>query len=130
VARERPAAHHGVIDRSPAVGHPRERNVSFYSSHTAAAFAVASSMTTVSYLRGYEGAPYVAVVGGALSTGIGLLRIAADMHWATDVLVGASAGTLVGVSVPLLLHARTERSVTLVPAVGRRFSGFELRGSF
>jgi membrane-associated phospholipid phosphatase len=130
LARERPAAHHGVLERSPAVGRPGERNVSFYSSHTAAAFAVASSVTTVSYLRGYESAPYVAVIGGVLGVGVGVLRIAADMHWATDTLVGAGAGTLVGVSVPLLLHGRRARAVTLVPAVGRRCSGFELHGSF
>jgi membrane-associated phospholipid phosphatase len=130
VARERPAAHHGAFDRSPAVGRPEERYVSFFSSHTAAAFAAASSVVTVSYLRGYESAPYVAAIGGALSVGVGLLRIAADMHWATDTLVGAGAGTLAGVSVPLLLHGRKERSVTLVPALGRRFSGLEISGSF
>lgn len=130
VARERPAQHHGVLERSPAAEHPRERHLSFYSSHTAAAFAVASSATTVSYLRGYAGAPYVAVIGGAFGVGVGALRIAADMHWATDVLVGAGVGTLVGVSVPLLLHRREEAPFSLVPAVGRRFAGLDLRGTF
>jgi membrane-associated phospholipid phosphatase len=30
----------------------------------------------------------------------------ADKHYLTDVLVGAAAGTLFGVGVPLLLHGR------------------------
>jgi membrane-associated phospholipid phosphatase len=130
VARRRPAEHHGALARSPAAGHRRERYLSFYSSHTAATFAVASSATTVSYLRGYAGAPYVAVAGGLLGAGVGALRIAADMHWATDVLAGAGLGTLAGVSVPLLLHRRAESTVMLLPAVGRRFAGLDVQGSF
>jgi membrane-associated phospholipid phosphatase len=130
IARERPAEHHGELGRSPAAEHPRERYLSFYSSHTAAAFAVASSVTTLSYLRGYASAPYVAGIGGALGVGVGVLRIASDMHWATDVLAGAGVGTLVGASVPLLLHRRTDSSLMLLPAVGRRQAGLDIRGSF
>jgi membrane-associated phospholipid phosphatase len=130
VARERPAEHHGALSRSPAADRPSERYVSFYSSHTAAAFAVASSATTVSYLRGYASAPYVAVVGGAFGVGVSVLRIAADMHWASDVLAGAAAGTLIGTAVPLLLHRRAESSLSLVPAVGRGFTGLHARGAF
>jgi membrane-associated phospholipid phosphatase len=130
IARERPAAHHGELARGPAAKHPRERYLSFYSSHAAAAFAAVSSVTSVSYLRGYDSAPYVALAGGVLGAGVGVLRIAADMHWATDVLVGAGVGTLVGMSVPLLLHRRTETSLTLVPVVGAGRAGIDVRGSF
>jgi membrane-associated phospholipid phosphatase len=130
IARERPAAHHGELERSPAVKHPRERYLSFYSSHAAASFAAVSSVTTVSYLRGYDSAPYVALAGGALGASVAVLRIAADMHWATDVLVGAGVGTLVGASVPLLLHRRAETSLTLVPVVGRGHARLDLRAVF
>lgn len=129
-ARERPAEHHGALSRSPAAQHPGERYLSFYSSHAAAAFAVASSATTVSYLRGYSSAPYVAVLSGGLAAGVGVLRIAADMHWATDVLVGAGMGTLAGVSVPLLLHQREPGSFGVAPSVGRRSGGLVVSGSF
>jgi membrane-associated phospholipid phosphatase len=129
VARQRPAELHGERYRSPAADHPSERYVSFYSSHTAVAFAVASSATTVSYLRGYAGAPYVAVFGAGIGVGVGLLRIAADMHWATDVLAGAGVGTLIGTAVPLLLHRRAESAVSIVPSFGRGFAGLDVRGS-
>lgn len=129
-ARERPAEHHGVRSRSPAREHPDERYLSFYSSHTAVAFAVASSVTTVSYLRGYASAPAVACFGGGLAVGVGLLRIAADMHWATDVLVGAGVGTLAGVAVPLALHGREARSLMVVPTVERGGGGLAAYGSF
>ncbi|HET9554449.1 MAG TPA: hypothetical protein VFP50_15910 [Anaeromyxobacteraceae bacterium] len=40
-------------------------------------------------------------MAGAAATG--WLRVAADRHWATDVLAGAAAGTTVGLVVPLLV---------------------------
>jgi len=43
---------------------------------------------------------------------VGVLRIAADMHWASDVLTGAAVGTAVGAGLPVLLHARNPESPT------------------
>jgi len=102
VARERPYAHFGAPVEYPV----REHNLSFPSAHSAAAFALAASATTVSFLRGYDSAPWVAAGGGALAVTTGLLRIAADRHWATDVLVGMAVGTSIGIALPLLLHPR------------------------
>ena len=34
----------------------------------------------------------------------GALRIVADQHWASDVLVGAAVGTFSGLAVPYFLH--------------------------
>jgi len=101
-ARRRPAFALG----DPAGFSPSEENVSFFSGHTSLVFSIAASTTTVSFLRGYRSAPYLAAGTGALALSAGILRIAADAHWATDVLVGAGAGTAVGVLMPLLLHSR------------------------
>jgi membrane-associated phospholipid phosphatase len=49
----------------------------------------------------------------ALATGY--FRVAADRHWATDVISGWVMGTIIGAGVPWLFH----RPCPVVPAVGR-----------
>ena len=41
-----------------------------------------------------------------MATATAVLRLAADKHWATDVLTGLVLGAAVGVGVPLLLHGK------------------------
>ena len=55
---------------------------------------------------------YGAVIAGGATTG--LFRILAGKHFPTDVLVGAVAGTAVGITVPLL-HRRREVSLAIAP---------------
>lgn len=105
-ARRRPAFYYGREADTEYASNPSQANLSFFSGDTAAAFSLAASATTLAYLRGYAVAPWLAVGGGMLATGIGVLRIAADMHWATDVLAGAVVGSAVGTGLPLLLHQR------------------------
>jgi membrane-associated phospholipid phosphatase len=82
----------------------RDRLASFYSGHTTVAFAVAAAAATVAFRRGYRSA-WAITAGGLVAAGaVGYLRIAADMHHATDVLAGAAAGALVGFAVPWLLR--------------------------
>ncbi|HSN16492.1 MAG TPA: phosphatase PAP2 family protein [Anaeromyxobacteraceae bacterium] len=104
VARERPFVHYG----DPARPHEADDDVSFYSGHTTFAFALASSAGMVSTLRGYRSAPWVWGVGMSLAATAGWLRMGGDMHWFSDVLVGAVVGTAVGAGLPWLLH-RDER---------------------
>jgi membrane-associated phospholipid phosphatase len=106
VGRQRPAFHYGVQGETEASDNPAEENRSFFSLDTSFAFSAAACGTTLAYLHGYEIAPWILGGGAAFATTAGVLRIAADMHWATDVIVGALAGTAVGVSVPLALHRR------------------------
>ncbi len=85
-----------------------DSNLSFFSGHTTFAFALATSAGTVASLRDYRYA--WAVWAGAMPLALvsGILRIAADKHWASDVLVGMGAGALFGVGIPLLFHGRVQ----------------------
>jgi membrane-associated phospholipid phosphatase len=105
-SRERPGFVHGMLTEGS--GHDWERFASFFSGDTAWAFAFAAVGATLAHLRGYRHARLVAVLGALGAIAVGLLRIRADMHWATDVIMGALVGTVVGVSIPALLHRRAE----------------------
>lgn len=133
VARRRPAFYYGRQAQTEYAASPSQENLSFFSGDTAAAFSVAASAATLSYLHGYRSAPWVAAGGAVLASGVGVLRIAADMHWATDVMAGAFVGTAVGVGLPLLLHRRTDEPATetsLVPLLGNGVRGVLLTRSF
>ncbi len=110
-ARERPFVHARLHDeRKTKKPHPDD-NLSFYSGHTSIAFSVATASGTVAELRGYRLAPLVwaASLPGAVLTAY--LRVAADRHYASDVLVGAVMGSAVGVLLPLLFHGRRDDRV-------------------
>jgi membrane-associated phospholipid phosphatase len=82
-----------------------EDNLSFYGGHTSFAFSVTAATVTVAAMRGYAGVGIVAGVGFTLSAAIGYLRIAADQHFLTDILVGAAVGGLVGWAIPRIFHS-------------------------
>jgi membrane-associated phospholipid phosphatase len=95
--------------------------MSFWGGHSAFLFSVAAGATQVARLRGRTGWKWLALASFAGAAATGWLRVAADRHWATDVLAGAAVGTAVGLSVPLLvMHPAGERgtAVMLVPAPG------------
>ena len=97
VARERPDVHHGVVARGGS-----EDNVSFFSGHTTWGFASAVAAGSVASIRGYRGAPAVWAGGLAFAAATGYLRIGADRHWLSDVLVGAAIGSAAGALIPRL----------------------------
>jgi membrane-associated phospholipid phosphatase len=125
VGRQRPYAHFakpGTLKRSD------EDNVSFFSGHTTLTFALAVSAGEVASERGYAIAPAVWATGLTLAATTGYLRIAADRHYATDVLTGAVVGSLVGWLWPRLVDtyltqtsAATARSTPALFAVSGRF---------
>jgi membrane-associated phospholipid phosphatase len=100
VARRRPAAYASGGRRASS-----DDDASFYSGHTNAAFAMATSLATCASLRGDRDAWVVWATGLPLAAATGYLRIAADRHYLSDVLAGAGAGALFGVLVPRLLHS-------------------------
>ena len=106
-ARARPDIH----DNPFVIGGSRDERVSFFSGHTTFTFALAASSGTVASMRGYRLAPMVWAGGMVVAATTGYLRIAADKHYATDVIVGGLVGTAIGAGVPLLLHHSTSRIV-------------------
>ena len=64
--------------------------------------------------------------------GTGILRIAADRHWATDILAGAAIGGLVGYAVPALhlLGSEKQTGPVVVPTVSPSTIGLSLAGRF
>jgi membrane-associated phospholipid phosphatase len=109
IARQRPTFHHKTDQNTEFSTYPMERNKSFFSLDTAWAFAIVSSGATLARLHGYSSATPIALGGGALAIAAGTLRVVGDAHWATDVLTGAAVGTLIGITVPILLHGRKPR---------------------
>jgi membrane-associated phospholipid phosphatase len=140
VSRERPYGPDCGTGELPnhaddCVGATRYR--SFFSGHSAFSFTGAALICVHHLQHDLLGAPWDALscAGGyAVATTTSLFRMVGDMHYATDVLTGALAGTLVGYGVPLLHYAfpaprgLASRSVhlTLAPSPG----GASLLGIF
>jgi hypothetical protein len=74
--------------------------------------------------------------GLALATAVGVLRIAADRHYATDVLLGAGVGLLSGWLLPWLLHYDVGEalgdttSITVAPRIDDDVIGVQVFGVF
>lgn len=117
VARQRPFVHRLPPAERDAIGGEHEPNVSFYSGHTSAAFALAAASGTVAILRGRRHAWAVWAVGMSAAAATGYLRIAADRHHATDVLTGALVGSLIGAALPVWLGRPDRRlEISATPA--------------
>ena len=108
VGRERPFVHALPAEWKDLTARPSDNNVSFFSGHTTLAFAVAVSGATIATLRGYDTAPYLWAIGGAMALATGWLRIAADRHYLSDVLVSAAVGSLIGWLVPWLHRSNND----------------------
>ncbi len=109
VARDRPFVHYEKLAGSKFQANADD-TASFFSGHSTFAFAVASSAGTVASLRHYRLAPVVWAVGMGLATFSAYLRVAADQHYLSDVIIGALVGSAVGVAVPLTHWIRPLRA--------------------
>jgi len=119
VARERPDVHaRSPSDRDAAQA--TSDNLSFFSGHATLAFALATSAGTVASMQHHRLAPVMWVTGLSTATVGGYLRIAADRHYASDVLTGAIVGSAVGFLVPYFAHRDTgiHANVAVVPIAG------------
>jgi membrane-associated phospholipid phosphatase len=130
-ARERPASY-GCQD--PGCSLPAR---AFPSGHTAGAFAGAG-LVCASHLNlplyGSPLADRAACIGAlTVASATAVLRVAAERHYASDVIVGAGVGSVVGYVLPTLFQYATsetsERRLAVVPA-GRGAYLLTYGGSF
>jgi len=91
---------------------------SFPSGHTTASFAVASVIAT--QFRDNKWVPIAAYSVAGLA---GISRIYDNKHWLTDVVAGATIGTLVG---NLVTHRTSKSKLTVVPYGNGNFQGVRL----
>jgi membrane-associated phospholipid phosphatase len=108
-ARRRPFARAGDAGADDELG--VDANHSFVSGHSSVAFALAVSSGTIASLRGRRSAKVIWSIGLSAAAATAYLRVAADVHYATDVLAGAAVGAAIGVAVPWL--ARSGRAPRL-----------------
>jgi PAP2 superfamily len=101
VGRQRPYAYYG----HDVGASENEANLSFFGGHSSFAFSVVAATVTVASMRGYSGTAAVAGVGFVLATGVFYLRLAADLHYLTDSLVGAAVGGFLGWAIPHFFHS-------------------------
>lgn len=125
VGRARPYTIGASRDLLASARAPNDHFLSFFSGHSTFAFAMAVSAGMIATLRNESWAWLTWLVGIPLAAGTAVLRLAADKHWATDVLVGSGWGALVGAGLPLLFHGReSSPPVTLsVSSEGIRLAG-------
>lgn len=125
-ARERPFVHYMADADKPLTEHPQDNNQSFYSGHSTLAMSLAVSSGTVARMRGYRLAPYLYGTGISLALATGYLRIAADKHWTSDVLLGWATGAALGYLVPTVMHKRRGKT-EISPVVSASTVGVALR---
>lgn len=106
--RERPYGRLCGTDQLPENGVDCQGNVryrSFFSGHSTLSFTSAGVLCVNHLGLGLLGGPWDAVTcvtGFGVATSTALFRVMSDMHYATDVTVGAIVGTSVGLLVPWL----------------------------
>jgi membrane-associated phospholipid phosphatase len=129
LARERPDVH-AMSEDERFDARSSGDNLSFFSGHTTLAFALATSAGTVASMRKHRLAPVMWVAGLLLAGTSGYLRIAADRHYASDVLTGAVMGSAIGIGVPYFAHRPMPERLRLGLLPVKSGSGLVLRGNF
>jgi membrane-associated phospholipid phosphatase len=114
--RQRPCAHLGPPGAtSPCGPDSHDENLSFISGHATVGAALAVSSGVVASLRRYSLAPLVWSSGALFALSTGYLRIAANKHYLSDVLVGFAVGSALGAAVPLLFHGQSSDAASPGP---------------
>ncbi|MGZ3697941.1 MAG: phosphatase PAP2 family protein, partial [Bdellovibrionota bacterium] len=119
VARERPYMRLCLLGTTDPACTASDRYQSFLSGHTLFAVQTAVQICTNhldGHLYGNKAGDIMACIGASLAaTGVGFMRISADKHYMSDVLVGAGFGVITGI-IPWLIHniwhKETQLSVT------------------
>lgn len=118
VGRQRPYAHYRPHTADD------DDNLSFASGHTSLAFSITTSAGMLARWRGSRIEPVIWTTGLTFSVATAYFRIAADKHYATDVIAGCALGTLAGMTVPRLM--RRYANLAIVPTR----NGVAIAGAF
>ena len=97
-------------------------NTSFISGHSVLGFSITASAGLICHWRHYWTEPYVWGPGIALSLSTEYLRMSADKHYLSDVLVGGGVGIATGLLVPRLMR----QNIEVVPT----HNGLAITGAF
>lgn len=126
VGRQRPFVHYNSPGGSPGT----EPNGSFYSGHSSFTFAAATSALSACGLTACSAGKWL-YLGLPLAATTAYLRLAADVHYASDVLAGAAAGSAVGWWMPKLFRStvvqKTTTHVDIAPLVGSKSLGVSIQ---
>lgn len=137
-SRERPYGREcgGEVPADARDCETRDRYFSFYSGHSSQTFAAAAvncmHHAYVPLYGGGAGDGWACASMFTIAAGTAVLRVATDVHYLSDVLLGAALGTTTGLLVPWALHYRHGRhgaekgdggessdfQLTVVPSVG------------
>lgn len=120
-ARERPYVGECISDPTSSGNCDNiDRFRSYYSGHSAISATGAGLVCAHhTHLDLYGGSPYDGIACGAavgVTLATGALRIAADRHWATDVITGYILGFAAGYLVPSLVYYKSLRREPASPA--------------
>ena len=94
--------------------------LSFYSGHTANAFAVASASSYL-FTRRHPESPWIVPMWTfthSLAVLQGTTRVMAGYHYWSDVLIGALVGSTVGVTIPALYEHTDTLTLSAIPTRG------------
>jgi Membrane-associated phospholipid phosphatase len=91
---------------------------SFPSGHTTASFAVASVIATQ-----FRDVKWIPITAYSIAGLAGVSRMYDNKHWLTDVIAGATVGTLVG---NLVAHRTVNSHLTIVPFGNANFQGIKV----
>ena len=83
---------------------------SFPSGHTYTAFALASAITSETREWWPGSTKFIAPVMYGGATMVGLSRMYHNMHWASDIVLGAAVGTFSGLKLVRYLHGHPENA--------------------
>ncbi len=116
-SRRRPYMYYDSLGPDNKIYNSEEWTISFFSAHTAMAFA---SATCTSYIFWqYDTEPlhrtlYTTAAYSVAAT-VGALRVASGNHFFTDAITGAVTGTLIGYLIPSIHKATYTPSFTITP---------------
>jgi membrane-associated phospholipid phosphatase len=127
VGRARPYTVDAPAELLAMAKDPHDHNLSFFSGHTTFTVGLSVSAGVIGLLRGYRFAWLTWAVAVPMALTTATLRMAADKHWMSDVLVGAAIGSAFSIAIPLVFHGREGGPVVRVTPTGQ---GISLAGTF